>query len=221
MEFLQKYWHWGLIFISILLLVAGFMLYGTKDGKPKDAPATTPTPAASTTPVAKATWTTAPTMTIDTKKTYAVTMLTSQGPIEIELYAKDAPKTVNNFVFLAREKFYDGLTFHRVIKDFMIQGGDPLGTGTGGPGYQFEDEINSHKIDVGTLAMANAGPNTNGSQFYIVTEKAQPSLDGKYTVFGNVTMGMENVRKIAAVAVDSKDKPTTPVIIKQVIITEK
>jgi cyclophilin family peptidyl-prolyl cis-trans isomerase len=135
------------------------------------------------------------------------------GDIEIKLYHADAPKTVENFVKLANEGFYNDLTWHRVIKSFVIQTGDPNGDGTGGPGYQFEDEINSHKIVQGTLAMANSGPNTNGSQFFIVTEQAQPSLDGKYTVFGQVTKGMEAVKLIADVPVDAQDKPLTPITI--------
>ena len=121
------------------------------------------------------------------------TMHTTHGPIGLELFDEDAPKTVKNFRDLAEKGFYDGLSFHRVIRDFMIQGGCPQGTGTGGPGYTFEDEINDHKIVRGTLAMANAGPNTNGSQFFIVTAQATPWLDGKHTAFGRVTSGMEAV----------------------------
>src|SRR6266702_807212 len=132
-----------------------------------------------------------PSRTIDPNKQYTATFNTSRGEIVCDLFTKDAPKTVNNFVFLAREKFYDGTVFHRVIADFMIQGGDPTGTGSGGPGYQFEDEFNQHKVDRGALAMANAGPNTNGSQFFVVTADACPWLDGKHTVFGRVTSGME------------------------------
>ena len=119
------------------------------------------------------------------------TLHTSEGPIEIELFPEDAPKTVENFTKLAGDGFYDGLIFHRVIPDFMIQGGCPQGTGTGGPGYQFEDEFNDHKVVRGALAMANAGPNTNGSQFFIVTAEATPWLDGKHTVFGQVTSGQD------------------------------
>jgi peptidyl-prolyl cis-trans isomerase B (cyclophilin B) len=128
-----------------------------------------------------------PAMSIDPKKTYSVTFDTTKGKIVCDLYAKDAPATVNNFVFLAREKFYDGTKFHRVIDDFMIQGGDPLGTGTGGPGYKFADEVknNPRKHQVGSLSMANAGPNTNGSQFFI-THIATDWLNGKHTVFGQV-----------------------------------
>ena len=142
-------------------------------------------------------WNSPPPMTIDPKKNYTATMETSKGTIEIDLFAKDAPKTVNNFVFLAREGFYDGVTFHRVISNFMIQGGDPTGSGRGGPGYKFEDEVrtNPNKHGTGSLSMANAGPNTNGSQFFI-THSPQPHLDGKHTVFGKVTSGMDVVNAI-------------------------
>src|ERR671925_640470 len=132
---------------------------------------------------------------------------TNHGAIELELYPDDAPKTVDNFVKLSRDGFYDGLIFHRVIPDFMIQGGDPTGTGSGGPGYSFEDEFNEHKVVRGALAMANAGPNTNGSQFFIVTADACPWLDGKHTVFGQVTDGIDVVDKIAELPRDSRDKP--------------
>jgi cyclophilin family peptidyl-prolyl cis-trans isomerase len=135
------------------------------------------------------------------------TMQTNQGPIEIELFDDDAPKTVENFKKLANDGFYNGVIFHRVIPDFMIQGGDPTGTGTGGPGYQFEDEFNDHKVERGALAMANAGPNTNGSQFFIVTAEATPWLDGKHTVFGKVTSGMEVVDEIEQTETDTRDKP--------------
>ncbi|MBV9866185.1 MAG: peptidylprolyl isomerase [Abitibacteriaceae bacterium] len=133
-------------------------------------------------------------MTIDTNKTYTATLETSRGTIICDLFAKDAPTTVNNFVFLAREGFYDGTKFHRVIADFMIQGGDPTGTGRGGPGYRFNDEVrnNPHKHQIGSLSMANAGPNTNGSQFFI-THVATPHLNGMHTVFGQVRSGQEVV----------------------------
>jgi peptidyl-prolyl cis-trans isomerase B (cyclophilin B) len=136
------------------------------------------------------------------------TMTTNHGEITLELFDDDAPKTVDNFRKLARDGFYDGLIFHRVIKDFMIQGGCPQGTGTGGPGYTFEDEINQHKVVRGALAMANAGPNTNGSQFFIVTTAAAPWLDGKHTVFGEVAEGMDVVDAIGALATDARDRPT-------------
>jgi len=134
-------------------------------------------------------------------------MTTNHGPIELELFDDDAPKTVENFRRLAKDGFYDGLVFHRVIRDFMIQGGCPQGTGTGGPGYTFEDEINDHKIVRGALAMANAGPDTNGSQFFIVTTDAAPWLDGKHTVFGEVTSGMDVVDAIEALPTDGRDRP--------------
>ena len=144
------------------------------------------------------------------------TLHTSEGAIELELYPNEAPKTVENFVKLARDGFYDGVIFHRVIPDFMIQGGDPTGTGTGGPGYEFEDEFNEHRVVRGALAMANAGPNTNGSQFFIVTAEATPWLDGKHTVFGNVTSGMDVVDRISEAERDDNDRPANPVAIERV-----
>jgi cyclophilin family peptidyl-prolyl cis-trans isomerase len=146
----------------------------------------------------------------------AATLHTSHGAIELELYSDDAPKTVENFVKLSGDGFYNGVIFHRVIPDFMIQGGDPTGTGTGGPGYQFEDEPNEHRVVRGALAMANAGPNTNGSQFFIVTAEATPWLDGKHTVFGRVTSGMDVVDRISAVDRDANDRPREPVTIERV-----
>src|SRR6201995_803744 len=138
-------------------------------------------------------------------------MNTSLGTIAIEFFDDDAPKTVENFRKLASDGFYDGVIFHRVIPDFMIQGGDPDGVGTGGPGYTFEDEFNQHKVVRGALAMANAGPNTNGSQFFIVTTDAAPWLDGKHTVFGQVTDGMDVVDKLEAVETDGADRPQEPI----------
>src|SRR5436853_6083372 len=135
------------------------------------------------------------------------TLQTNHGAIELELFPEAAPKTVDNFVKLARDGFYDRLIFHRVIPDFMIQGGDPTGTGSGGPGYSFEDEFNQHKIERGALAMANAGPNTNGSQFFIVTTDAAPWLDGKHTVFGRVTSGMDAVDAIERTPTGGGDRP--------------
>lgn len=135
------------------------------------------------------------------------TMKTTQGDITIELFDGEAPKTVENFKKLAADGFYDGLSFHRIIKDFMVQGGCPLGTGTGGPGYSFEDEFNEHKVVRGALAMANSGPNTNGSQFFIVTTGAAPWLDGKHTVFGEVTAGMGVVDQIERLPTDRQDRP--------------
>jgi peptidyl-prolyl cis-trans isomerase B (cyclophilin B) len=137
-------------------------------------------------------------------------MNTTHGTITLELFDDDAPKTVANFRKLAGEGFYDGIIFHRVIPDFMIQGGCPEGIGTGGPGYTFEDEINAHKIVRGALAMANAGPNTNGSQFFIVTKDSAPWLDGKHTVFGSVTAGMDAVDAIEALPTGDRDRPLEP-----------
>ena len=145
---------------------------------------------------------------------------TNHGVIELELYPNDAPKTVDNFVKLARDGFYDGVIFHRVIPDFMIQGGDPTGTGTGGPGYTFGDEFNDRKVERGALAMANAGPNTNGSQFFIVTTESAPWLDGKHTVFGRVTAGMDVADTISEVPRDARDKPNDDVVIESVSVSD-
>jgi peptidyl-prolyl cis-trans isomerase B (cyclophilin B) len=144
------------------------------------------------------------------------TMHTNHGPIALELFDDDAPKTVENFRKLAADGFYDGVIFHRVIPDFMIQGGDPTGTGTGGPGYTFEDEFNQHRIVRGALAMANAGPNTNGSQFFIVTTEAAPWLDGKHTVFGKVTSGMEAVDAIEKLPTGARDRPEDDALIERI-----
>ena len=146
----------------------------------------------------------------------AATLHTNHGAIELELFEGEAPKTVENFRKLAGEGFYDGVIFHRVIPDFMIQGGDPTGTGSGGPGYSFEDEFNDNKVVRGALAMANAGPNTNGSQFFIVTAAACPWLDGKHTVFGRVSDGMDVVDSISGVDTDSRDRPRDDVTIDRV-----
>ena len=146
----------------------------------------------------------------------SATIHTNHGAIEVELFDDDAPKTVENFRKLAADGFYDGLVFHRVIKDFMIQGGCPQGRGTGGPGYTFEDEINDHKIVRGALAMANAGPNTNGSQFFIVTTDAAPWLDGKHTVFGQITSGMDVVDAIENTPTGAGDRPVDDAKIERV-----
>jgi peptidyl-prolyl cis-trans isomerase B (cyclophilin B) len=146
-------------------------------------------------------------------------MDTNKGTIELELFDDDAPKTVENFKKLAGDGFYDGVIFHRVIPDFMIQGGDPTGTGRGGPGYQFEDEFNEHVVERGALAMANAGPNTNGSQFFIVTAEACPWLDGKHTVFGKVTSGMDVVDAISNADTDAGDKPRDEVRIESLSVS--
>jgi cyclophilin family peptidyl-prolyl cis-trans isomerase len=148
------------------------------------------------------------------------TLHTNAGPINIEFFDDDAPKTVENFRKLAADGFYDGLTFHRVITDFMIQGGCPEGTGTGGPGYTFEDEFNENKIVRGALAMANAGPNTNGSQFFIVTTGEAPWLDGKHTVFGKVTDGMDTVDAIEGTPTGAGDRPVEPQVIERIELSE-
>jgi len=171
----------GTIFISAILLSASCA---------GEAPAPTPTPAAK-----PKTYSSPPPMTIDVNKQYTATIETEQGKMVVELFAKDVPVTVNNFVFLAREGFYDGTTFHRVIPGFMAQGGDPTGTGRGGPGYKFDDEFTEHKHVAGALSMANAGPNTNGSQFFI-TYTPQHGLDGKHTVFGRLIEGMDVLEKL-------------------------
>jgi cyclophilin family peptidyl-prolyl cis-trans isomerase len=150
----------------------------------------------------------------------AATIHTNHGPIEVELFDQDAPKTVENFRKLASDGFYDGVIFHRVIPDFMIQGGDPTGTGTGGPGYTFEDEFNDNKVVRGALAMANAGPNTNGSQFFVVTIGEAPWLDGKHTVFGRVTGGMEAVDAIEGLETGPRDRPVDDAVIERVELAE-
>ena len=161
-----------------------------------------------------------PELTIDLDTTYRATLETSHGTIEIEFYAAEAPLAVNNFVFLARDGFYDGVIFHRVVPGFVIQGGDPTGTGRGGPGYQFRDELGHGKDDYsrGTVAMANAGPNTNGSQFFICLKDV--GLPNQYTVFGRVTSGLEAVDAVAALDTDHNDKPRTDAVIERVTITE-
>jgi cyclophilin family peptidyl-prolyl cis-trans isomerase len=148
------------------------------------------------------------------------TLHTNRGAVVVQLFDEDAPRTVDNFLKLSKDGYYDGLVFHRVIKDFMIQGGCPEGTGTGGPGYEFEDEINQHKVVRGALAMANRGPNTNGSQFFIVTTGEAPWLDGKHTVFGRVAGGMDSVDAIEAVDTGPGDTPVEPVVIERVEVDE-
>jgi peptidyl-prolyl cis-trans isomerase B (cyclophilin B) len=164
-----------------------------------------------------------PKMAIDPKKDYTATIETSLGTIKIDLFEKDAPVTVNNFVVLSRDHFYDGVIFHRVIPNFMIQGGDPTGTGTGDAGYKFDDEPGALQLQhdgPGVLSMANAGPNTNGCQFFI-TQRATPHLNGRHAVFGKVTEGQDVVDKIANAPRDRRDKPTTDVVIKSITIEEK
>ena len=157
-------------------------------------------------------------MSIDPAKTYTATIETSAGTMTAELFAGDAPNTVNNFVFLARDGYYSGVIFHRVIEGFMIQGGDPTGTGSGGPGYKFKDEPVKRKYDRGTLAMANAGPNTNGSQFFVM--HADYGLPPNYTIFGKLTSGEDTLDKIATAKKGAQDRPTDPVTINSVTISE-
>ena len=162
-----------------------------------------------------------PKFTIDANKTYTATVVTSEGTFVVDLDPKAAPCTVNSFVYLADKHFYNGLTFHRIIKDFVIQGGDPTGTGSGGPGYTFNDELNNGlKYELGSLAMANSGANTNGSQWFVVTGAQGESLPNNYSIFGKVSSGMDVVQKIGAVKTDSNDKPVTPVTIEKVTIKE-
>jgi cyclophilin family peptidyl-prolyl cis-trans isomerase len=162
-----------------------------------------------------------PSQVINPAKNYVAVFNTNQGSFKIKLYANSVPLTVNNFVYLAKAKFYDGLVFHRIIKDFMIQGGDPIGNGTGGPGYRFQDEKSDHKLVKGSLAMANSGPNTNGSQFFVVTAKETPWLDGKHTNFGEVIEGMDIVDKIGTIKTGANDRPVSDVVINTIEILEQ
>ena len=171
-------------------------------------------------------WSSPPPLTIDPTRTYTATLQTTQGDIGIELLAGEAPNTVNNFVFLARQGFYEGTPFHRVIRGFMIQTGDPTGTGTGGPGYRFDDEPVSRPYEPGIVAMANAGPNTNGSQFFIVHGEGGRGLPPNYTIFGRVTSGMDVVDRIASAPVSTSPRgersvPVEPVQIQQVTVEER
>jgi len=177
--------------IAVMLIAALILTVSCGSSSSNNSPLPTRTTMSST----KKTYTSPPPMIIDTSKQYTAVIETNKGKLVLELFAKDVPKTVNNFVFLAREGFYDGVTFHRVIPGFMAQGGDPTGTGSGGPGYKFADEFTSHKHGTGALSMANAGPDTNGSQFFI-TYAPQPHLDGKHSVFGQLTEGMDVLQKL-------------------------
>jgi cyclophilin family peptidyl-prolyl cis-trans isomerase len=164
-------------------------------------------------------YTTPPEMGIDPAKRYTATIETSQGTMTAELFASEAPNTVNNFVFLARDGFYEGVIFHRVIPGFMIQGGDPTGSGRGGPGYRFDDEPVSRSYSRGILAMANAGPNTNGSQFFIM--HADYALPPNYTIFGRLTSGEDVLDKIAAARTGAQDRPIEPAMINRLEIAEE
>jgi cyclophilin family peptidyl-prolyl cis-trans isomerase len=170
-------------------------------------------------------WKEAPAMTIDPAKKYTATLETSAGTLDVEFFPSDAPKTVNNFVCLAKAGYYDNTPFHRIIKGFVIQGGDPTGTGSGGPGYRFEDEPVSKDYTKGILAMANAGPNTNGSQFFIVTADLRGRLPKNYTIFGEVTNGMDVVEKLESSPVTvsntgEQSKPVNPVTLTKVTVQE-
>lgn len=219
----------------IAALAAAVLLVGCGGAQPRtpasqgtnQQPAQNQTPAISQPKAAKQ-WDKPPEMKIDPDKKYTAVMKTSLGDIKIELFAKDAPKTVNNFVFLAREGFYDGVIFHRIIKDFMIQGGDPTGTGRGGPGYRFEDELPvKRSYEPGIVAMANAGRNTQGSQFFICNGPSCKNLDQlpNYTQFGKVVEGMETVAKLSSVEVvmanGEMSKPKVPPVIQSVTIVEE
>jgi cyclophilin family peptidyl-prolyl cis-trans isomerase len=227
----------GLI-IAIVLGVLGTSLYLlATGGKPKAAASATPTPSASATPgtsctyVPKADEATGskgvqppPPFTIDESKKYTATVETSMGTFTMKLFVKDAPCTVNSFVYLAKKKFYDGLTFHRIVKDFVVQGGDPAGSGSGGPGYTFNDELdNSLKYEIGTVAMANSGANTNGSQWFVVTGQQGVELPKSYTIFGKVTKGLDVVMKIGNVETvggsgQDAQMPKEPITIERVTV---
>jgi cyclophilin family peptidyl-prolyl cis-trans isomerase len=231
--------------LAIVLAVLAAALFGGKDDKKTTAASestTTSGPSTTTTTVNPAvlaavkcndtkppenpnrpTFKEPPPMTIDQAKKYAATLETSCGKITVELDPKAAPKTVNSFVFLAKQKYFDGLTFHRVVKDFVIQGGDPQGTGSGGPGYEFEDELPQEGYKIGSLAMANSGPNTNGSQFFIITGNEGAQLPSKYNLFGMVTSGIEAAQKLETFAQDPPDpqgKPSRPLYILSITIKE-
>ena len=214
------------VVIAVVALVAGLTgaFGGGTSSKKAAAPKAPPCPKADGSSPRTASFSAAPSMCIDTSKTYTATMQTSQGgPITIALDAKQAPKTVNNFVFLARYHFYDGLTFHRIVPDFVIQGGDPQGNGQGSPGYKFDDELpKAGEYKLGSLAMANSGPNTNGSQFFIITGQQGAGLPPQYSLFGQVTAGMDAVNKIAALAVPGapNGEPKEKVTITSVTIQE-
>ena len=173
-----------------------------------------------TAPMINKTNMTPPEMIIDPAKEYTATMTTNEGVVTLRLFAQQTPITVNNFIYLAKNGFYNDLIFHRIIEDFMIQGGCPLGDGTGNPGYQFQDEKNSEPLVKGSLAMANSGPDTNGSQFFIVTAQATPWLDGLHTHFGQVIEGMDIVDRIAQTETGANDRPTQPIVIQSITINE-
>lgn len=219
----------GLGLLSILLTACGAGVRPTTTGgvvgtavpAAGSQPSGAASPVGSSATTARKQYSSPPPMTIDVNKTYIATIKTSMGDIKVQLDPKIAPATVNNFVFLARDGFYDGVIFHRVIKNFMIQGGDPKGDGTGGPGYKFADEPVQGKYEVGSIAMANSGPNTNGSQFFICEGAQCTSLGPQYNLFGKTIDGIDVVHKIAAVQTGASDKPVQPVTINTVEISEQ
>jgi cyclophilin family peptidyl-prolyl cis-trans isomerase len=210
-----------LITAAAAALIAAPVLAGC--GSSDSASSTASSTAAADTAASGAkTWSAPPEMSIDVNAAYTADLTTSEGDIQIALDPKQAPMTVNNFVFLAKQGFYDGVTFHRVIPDFVIQGGDPQGTGQGGPGYEFEDELpNAGAYKVGSVAMANAGPNTNGSQFFIIVGAQGAALPPAYSLFGKVTQGQDVADKISTMAAAGTETPDPPVTIEKVTITEK
>jgi cyclophilin family peptidyl-prolyl cis-trans isomerase len=219
----------SVMFLGVTLIAAGCA--GQSDSTPQpSSPEPKPTPPAQPASAPK-TYSQPPAMQIDTSKKYYASVETTLGAFKIQLFPQETPKTVNNFVFLSREGFYNGVIFHRIIKEFMIQTGDPKGTGSGGPGYRFADELPpKHKYEPGIVAMANAGPNTNGSQFFICTGASSRNLDGypNYTQFGKIIEGMDVVQKIASVPVVANpnnpreiSKPSDPPAIKSITITEE
>jgi cyclophilin family peptidyl-prolyl cis-trans isomerase len=213
--------------IPAVILVAAAVFFSNRNGgdsaaKDQTVTAGAPCPPKAGVATRKTTFTKAPRMCIDTKKTYTAAVKTTKGDFTITLDPKRAPKTVNNFVFLARNKFYDGVKFHRIIPGFVVQGGDPQGTGQGGPGYQFADELpKAGEYKIGSLAMANSGPNTNGSQFFIITGPEGVALPAKYSLFGQVTTGMDAVKALEAVGTPGAGTPSEEVSMISVRITER
>lgn len=211
--------------VYILAIVAAILIFTFLFSKNNTMPSSSPTQKEATTSATnKKQYTAAPALNINQNKTYTANVKTSTGAFTIELFAKDTPETVNNFVFLAKEGFYDGTIFHRIVKDFMIQGGDPSGNGTGGPGYTFTDEKITKEYTRGIVAMANRGPNTNGSQFFIMLKDTP--LPKQYVIFANVVSGMDTIDKIADTPVvdngaGEKSKPTVEIEIEKIVITEK
>ncbi len=214
----MKFWV-PILGVGIVAITAGILIGDEKPAKPD-----TPSKAAPAEQKTAKTYDKPPEMKLDANKKYTATIDTSKGKIVVDLFAKEAPKTVNSFVFLAKDHFYDGVIFHRVIPGFMIQGGDPTGSGRGGPGYEFENENkdSDHGFPPGTLAMANAGADTNGSQFFIVDGPDASHLTAdKYTIFGQVKEGQDVVKQIAQAPRDDNDRPNEPITIKSITIEEK